>query len=161
VLEHVDDPAAALRTIRSWLRPGGALVVGVPNLASWQATIGGARWFHLDLPRHRTHFTPAGLRTLLAATGFDVTAERHVLAEHNPFGMWQSAANRLTRTPSYLYHLLKRNAPARSTDLALTLAALPLAPVAALGELAAGVARRGGTIAVSATGVPGAPRAPA
>jgi hypothetical protein len=58
--------------------------------------------------------------------------------------------SRFTRRPSYLYHLLKRNAPARSRDLAVTLAALPLAPPAAALELLAGLARRGGTVAVVA-----------
>lgn len=154
VLEHVDDPRAALRTIRSWLRPGGALLIGVPNLASVQAAVGGRRWYHLDVPRHRTHFTANGLRTLLRAEGFTVHAERHVLLEHNPFGMWQSAVNRVTRRPSYLFHLLKRNAPWRSADLVVTLAALPLLPVAALAEWLAGRRGRGGTVAVLAVREP-------
>jgi SAM-dependent methyltransferase len=150
VLEHLDDPGAALERAADWLRPGGALLVGVPNLASLQARLGGPRWYHLDLPRHRTHFTPAGVRALLAARGFEPVAVHHVLAEHNPFGMWQSLVNRVTRTPSYLYNALKRNAPARSLDLPVTLLALPLAPLAALLELGAGLAGRGGTIAVMA-----------
>ncbi|HVF77939.1 MAG TPA: class I SAM-dependent methyltransferase, partial [Solirubrobacteraceae bacterium] len=50
VLEHLDDPGAALERIASWLRPGGLLVVGVPNLGSVQARAGGARWYHLDVP---------------------------------------------------------------------------------------------------------------
>ena len=64
--------------------------------------------------------------------------------------MWQSMANRVTATPSYLYNLLKRNAPARSPDLALTIAFLPIAIPAALLELMAGLAHRGGTITVLA-----------
>ena len=150
VLEHVEDPRGALEAIAGWLRPGGGLVLGVPNLASWQARIGGTRWFHLDLPRHRTHFTPAGLEAILAATGFEVVGMRHRLLEHNPFGMWQSAVNRLTSTPSYLFNLLKRNAPLRSPDALVTLAALPLLPVAAVVELAAAASGHGGTVAVSA-----------
>ncbi len=150
VLEHLDDPADALRRIHGWLRPGGALVVGVPNLGSLQARVGGTRWFHLDLPRHRTHFTVDGLRAALTAAGFEVVAVHHVLAEHNPFGMWQSAVSRITTRPSYLFHLLKRNAPWRSRDLVITLLALPLLPLAVLAELLAGLARRGGTVAVTA-----------
>jgi len=150
VLEHVEDPGAALRTLRGWLAPGGALLVGVPNLASWQARLAGPRWYHLDLPRHRTHFTPAGLTALLRDSGFAVERSHHVFAEHNPLGMWLAGVSRLTRRPSYLYHLLKHNAPARSPDLLVTVLALPFAPVAAALELLAGLARRGGTLAVVA-----------
>jgi SAM-dependent methyltransferase len=150
VLEHLDDPGAALADLRHALKPAGALLVGVPNLASLQAKFGGARWYHLDVPRHRTHFTPRGLVELLTTTGFTPLSPHHLLAEHNPFGMWQSVVSRLTRDPSYLYNLLKRNASLRSRDLPITIAALPLAPIAAGTELLAGVTRRGGTIAVLA-----------
>jgi hypothetical protein len=68
--------------------------------------------------------------------------------------MWQSLVNRATRHPSYLYNLLKRNAPLSSPDLALTVAALPLAPLAFLLELLAGLLRRGGTVAVLARVAP-------
>jgi hypothetical protein len=150
VLEHLDDPGAALSRLRGWLRPGGGLLVGVPNLDSLQARIGGARWYHLDVPRHRVHFTSAGMPALLWRRGFEVVGVRHLLLEHNPFGMWQSWLSRLTSHPSYVYNLLKRNAPLRSPDLAISVAMLPLAPVAALVELAAGFAALGGTVAVLA-----------
>ena len=107
-------------------------------------------WYHLDVPRHRVHFTPAGLSALLRRTGFTPLATHHVLLEHNPFGMWQSFVNRFTSHPSYLYNLLKRNAPLRSRDLLITAGAALLAPIAALAELAAGLAGRGGTLAVLA-----------
>lgn len=150
VLEHLEDPRAALRTLRGWLAPGGVLLVGVPNLDSWQARLAAERWYHLDLPRHRTHFSPRGLATLLEETGFEVERVEHVLAEHNPLGMWLAVANRVTRRPNYLYHLLKRSAPVRSRDLPMTLLALPLVPFAVAVELLAGVCRRGGTVAVIA-----------
>ena len=54
------------------------------------------------------------------------------------------------RAASYLYNLLKRNAPPSPRDLAITVAALGVAPVAVLAELLAGLAGRGGTIAVLA-----------
>jgi 2-polyprenyl-3-methyl-5-hydroxy-6-metoxy-1,4-benzoquinol methylase len=150
VLEHLDDPGAALERIAGWLRPAGLLVIGVPNLASVQARMGGARWFHLDVPRHRTHFTVAGLHALLRRHGLEPVSTHHTLAEHNPFGLWQSVVSRATRTPSWLYHALKRNAPLRSRDAAVTMAALALAPVAVAAEFAFALARRGGTVAVVA-----------
>ena len=148
VLEHVEDPHGALARVASWLRPGGVLLVGVPNLASLQAAVARGRWFHLDAPRHRTHFTPQGLDTLLRGCALEPVRTTHVLAEHNPFGLWQSLVP--TRTPSFLYHLLKRNTAPAPRDLAVTAAAVPLAPLAALVELGAGAAGRGGTMAVLA-----------
>ena len=150
VLEHVDDPGAALDDVARWLCPGGALLVGVPNLASLQARLAGERWYHLDLPRHRTHFTPAGVEALLAAHGFETVRTTHLLLEHNPFGMWQSLVNRATRTPNWLYHALKRNARFDAHDAAVTTAALPLLPLAVVLEALAGATRRGGAIAVLA-----------
>lgn len=143
VLEHVEDPATALGRLRGWLRPGGTLLVGVPDLDSRQARIGGPRWYHLDLPRHRTHFTARGIVTLLERTGFGVERVEDRLLEQNPFGLWQSAVNRVTPTPSWLYHALKRNAPLRAADLVPTVAAAPLLPLAVL-------ARPRGTVAVRA-----------
>ncbi len=151
VLEHLEDPRVALGRIRGWLAPGGAVLVGVPNLDSLQARLGGPRWYHLDVPRHRTHFTTAGLDRLLAAEGFSVRGTHQLVLEHNPFGMWQTLVSLLTATPSYLYNLLKRNAPVRSPDLLITAAAVPLAPLAAALELAAGLSGHGGTVAVVAT----------
>lgn len=150
VLEHVENPAATLDVLHGWLRPGGVLVVGVPNLDSWQARVGGRHWFHLDLPRHRTHFTARGLTRLLTDHGFDVIRTTHILGEHNPYGMWQSAVSRGTARPSYLFHLLKRNAELDPRDLAVTALGLVLLPVAVAAELAAGLCRRGGTVAVVA-----------
>jgi SAM-dependent methyltransferase len=150
VLEHLDDPAAALARVAGWLRPGGGLLVGVPNLASWQARAAGAHWYHLDLPRHRVHFTALGLRALLARGGFGVVGEHHVLAEHNPYGMWQSAVSRVAGEPSWLWRWLRREAAFDARAATVSAAAAPLAPLAAGVELAAGLARSGGTVAFTA-----------
>ncbi len=150
VLEHVEDPEAAVAHVGALLPAGGLLLVGVPNLASVQARVGRERWFHLDLPRHRTHFTPAGMRALLERHGFTVEREEHALLEHNPFGLWQSLVNRVTRTPSWFFNALKRNAPLVHPDALITVALLPLAPLCLLAERAFARSQRGGTIAVLA-----------
>lgn len=69
-LEHTDDPLRDLRRVFAALRPGGVVSIAVPNFGGTQARRFGPDWYHLDLPRHRTHFTPAGLGTLLGRAGF-------------------------------------------------------------------------------------------
>lgn len=150
VLEHLDDPPTALVTVRGWLRPGGLLLVGVPNLASMQADVAGEGWLHLDAPRHRVHFTADGLRRLLVRSGFDVVRTHHLVLEQNVHSMWFALLTRLGMRPGFPFHFLKRNIDARPRDVALTVAGLPLIPVAAVLEGGAAVTRRGGTVAVVA-----------
>ncbi len=52
VLEHLRDPAEMLATAAEHLEPGGVLALGVPNPDSLQFGLLGARWAHLDAPRH-------------------------------------------------------------------------------------------------------------
>ena len=120
MLEHLADPGAALERIAGLARARrGGLLVGVPNLASLQARVGGERWYHLDVPRHRIHFTPAGLTRLLERSGFaPVGRPITCCSSTTPTGCGSRRVNRLTRHPSYLYNLLKRNAPLGSRDLA-------------------------------------------
>jgi SAM-dependent methyltransferase len=149
-LEHMADPRAAVGRAAGWLRPGGVLLVAVPNLASLQARIAGREWFHLDLPRHRTHFTPAGLRACMRGAGIEPGRTWHLVPEHNFHGMWFALLTRLGMTPGFPFHALKRNAPLRPSDLALVALAGPLLlPVAVVLELAACAARRGGTIVMA------------
>lgn len=152
VLEHLADPAADLSRVRRWLRPGGRIVLAVPNRASLQAWIGGDRWFHQDVPRHITHFTPEGVERLLERSGFESPVISHLLVEHNFLGMWQTLLNHLTGERNVLFRSLKRDAgnpgwARRGRDLAISVLAgvLLLAPAIVL-ELAAGIARHGGTI---------------
>jgi hypothetical protein len=150
VLEHLDEPGRALRRAASWLEPEGLLLVGVPNAASLQARIGGPGWLHWDAPRHRVHFTPAGLEALLRDSDFVPLNTAHMVWEHNPAGMWMALLARLGMTPGFPFHLLKRNVAARPRDLALLALGLPLAPLALALEAAAAAGRRGGTIATVA-----------
>jgi 2-polyprenyl-3-methyl-5-hydroxy-6-metoxy-1,4-benzoquinol methylase len=69
-LEHVPDPRSVLKAARQLLAPGGALVIQVPNYASWDVDYFGDAATVLDLPRHLTHFTPPTLLAMLAREGF-------------------------------------------------------------------------------------------
>lgn len=69
-LEHLPDPAGALRRVREWLRPGGIVVIRVVNAAGYEATALGIAWRGWALPHHLFHFSPASLCALLRSTGF-------------------------------------------------------------------------------------------
>lgn len=70
VLEHVEDPLAALRRARELLRPRGILSVATPNATSWLHKRYGDRWRGLEPPRHLQIFSPSGLRRLICEAGF-------------------------------------------------------------------------------------------
>jgi SAM-dependent methyltransferase len=75
-LEHVVDPVASLETARRALKPGGRLLIGVPNFASHRSHRYGERWWLLELPRHRFHFTPDALGIALDRAGFETESLR-------------------------------------------------------------------------------------
>lgn len=150
VLEHLDDPAAALKRVAGWVDPGGLVLIGVPNAASWQARIGGAGWLHWDAPRHRVHLTPRGVSELLRRAELATVRTQHFVWEHNPAAMWMALLSRAGMTPGFPFHALKRNVAIGPRDLALTAVGVPLLPVALAMEAAAAGLRRGGTVAVVA-----------
>jgi SAM-dependent methyltransferase len=72
VLEHLHDPMSSLREIHRILKPGGIVVLRVPNLRSWDAHLFGEYWAGFDAPRHLYVFTPQMMNELLARSGFTV-----------------------------------------------------------------------------------------
>ena len=73
VLEHVFDPSLVLAEVYRVLRPGGILMLEMPNFNSLWASILGKYWFPLEIPRHLYHFTPLTLKAILTKTGFSLT----------------------------------------------------------------------------------------
>lgn len=76
-LEHEMRPRQVLEETWRVLRPGGHLIVKVPNFASLLRRIRGSYWCGLRFPDHVTYFSPATLSELLARCGFEM-ARFHV-----------------------------------------------------------------------------------
>ena len=73
VLEHVHELHNTLRQLLAALRPGGRLLLAVPNAESLDAQHYRAAWASYDVPRHLYHFVPATMHRLLAAHGLRIS----------------------------------------------------------------------------------------
>jgi len=88
VLEHVCSPFELLGQLRRIMKPGGILLIDVPNNAV--VSLRGRllhRWPELDLGEHINHFVPSTLDTALIRAGF--TPRRRF---HGMFGGVESLA---------------------------------------------------------------------
>jgi SAM-dependent methyltransferase len=78
VLEHLADPARALRRTAELLSAGGVVIVSSPSIDSLQAALFRRHWYGLDdVPRHLHHFSRNSLNLLLGGCGLKV--ERHLM----------------------------------------------------------------------------------
>jgi len=73
VLEHVHKLNERIQRIYQLLKPGGTLIIAVPDSDSWDAVKYKNFWAAYDLPRHLYHFTQDSLKKLVNKNGFSVT----------------------------------------------------------------------------------------
>ena len=111
VMEHVDDPVALARHLRGWLKPGGELVVVVPNKESLHRRLavlmGLAPALDTLSPRdhlvgHQRVYDLAGLETDLRAAGFEPFERRGFFLKTLPNGMMLSHSPELIRALNVL-----------------------------------------------------------
>lgn len=69
VLEHIHDPLAALIRLRAWLKPGGKILIEVPNVYQPYGPLEG----NFFQNAHLTNFSPRTLSELLRRAGFEVS----------------------------------------------------------------------------------------
>lgn len=67
VLEHVQSPSRWLASVAGWLKPGGFIVIEVPDFAAFPRASLNAE--------HLTHFTPAHLQCFMARHGLAQVAD--------------------------------------------------------------------------------------
>jgi SAM-dependent methyltransferase len=85
VLDHLQDPPAALGEVYRWLRSGGLLVLGLPSVESWDARLFGSAWLGWDAPRHLYVFAEETLRNILEGVGFQVVTTRCFYGAYGSF----------------------------------------------------------------------------
>lgn len=99
VLEHLAEPLESLRIARTWLRPGGVLVVAVPStlnllsgrlgLAAYRL-LGRVKTLRIP-PYHLFEYTPATLVRMVTAAGFSVVRLRQSAVPLRRMGLRGSA----------------------------------------------------------------------
>jgi SAM-dependent methyltransferase len=72
VLEHVPTPGEAVSALRAALRPGGILLIEVPNAGSEVARRQGSNWPALKLPHHVGQYEPRSMTALLEAARLEI-----------------------------------------------------------------------------------------
>jgi len=92
VLEHLYKPEEYLAVAHRLLKPGGRLLVQVPNAASWQFLMFGENWNGIDVPRHLHNFRLSDLTVLLDRCGFETVRTKHFSLRDNPAGFSISLA---------------------------------------------------------------------
>lgn len=76
VLEHVPDVKAQITELKRLIKPGGLVVIAVPNFKSHDAQIYKEHWAAFDVPRHLTHFSRSAIEKLFTEQGFSYNGYR-------------------------------------------------------------------------------------
>jgi 2-polyprenyl-3-methyl-5-hydroxy-6-metoxy-1,4-benzoquinol methylase len=159
VLEHIDKPIEFLEKIKDHLDHSGVIIIGVPNIDSLQAKISASKWLHLDVPRHRLHYSPMSIRNVLNLAGYRVVSIDHFSLEFNVIGMFQSLLNLLGYETNILYRIIKRDYQCTNTlrcifQLTMPFLSLLLLPISVFFTTFESLIKKGGTILVYAVPVP-------
>jgi hypothetical protein len=153
-LEHLPAPREALRQAASELRPGGVVVLALPNAASLQAAAFGGRWLALDPPRHLVHVPAKSLLAGASDAGLRVERVSYWRGGQVLIGWLHGLVGLLPGHPS-LYEALRVSSarwtavsPARRAyAIAAGLVLSPIALACSALEVACG---RGGSVYVEA-----------
>lgn len=87
VLEHTFSPREQLDRVAQLLKPGGAVVISVPNWSSLDRRVFGEFWQGLDPPRHLYVFSELHLKSYLEQTGFELTHSACFMPAYFSFAM--------------------------------------------------------------------------
>jgi SAM-dependent methyltransferase len=74
LIEHLFDPLAFCRQVRSLLKPGGVFILTTPNINGFDLLLLGKDSYNISGPNHLNYFNPESIAILLKRSGFKVVA---------------------------------------------------------------------------------------
>jgi len=87
VLEHLYNPIANTQYAYNLLKPGGVLVISIPNVESLENKIFRQYWLGWDLPRHLYLFPQKQIEIMLSEIGFQVKEYLCIAGSHHALGL--------------------------------------------------------------------------
>jgi SAM-dependent methyltransferase len=115
--EHLDNPSAALTSLRHWLEDDARLFIAVPNFAGLLPSLFRPFWYNLALPLHVSQFTKRGITSLLESNGFVV---ERIVCNSDPVSIPMTLFFNAGGTVETL------NPPSRYLLMAIAMACIPL-----------------------------------
>jgi len=79
--EHVSNPNEILDQIINQSKNSLTVVIALPNYKSFDAKYYRAFWAAYDVPRHRFHYSPMGIKKLMKSYGFECLKAKPMLLD--------------------------------------------------------------------------------
>jgi 2-polyprenyl-3-methyl-5-hydroxy-6-metoxy-1,4-benzoquinol methylase len=141
VVEHLSDPQDLLNElIKHNLAKGGLVVIEVPNIKSWQASLAGRRWMHLDIQRHISHFSSEQLEKIALKSGLVCKKTSYFSFHLGVLGMTDTVLKLLGYRRNIIYDLKNKR------SIGLKMAIFFLLPFTTIFEFSSSMISRGGVI---------------
>jgi 2-polyprenyl-3-methyl-5-hydroxy-6-metoxy-1,4-benzoquinol methylase len=97
VFEHLDDPASHTRQWPALVRPGGFVILEVPNIDSIGARLCYESWLGSDAKHHINHQAPTTIIATLRELGFDPARTEYFSSKFSYVFLWSALLGFLFR----------------------------------------------------------------
>lgn len=102
VFEHTNCPTETLKKLNRILKPGGTLIIAIPQSDCLAYKIFGQCWVQLDIPRHLFTFQEKTIKEYAKKTGFKIKKIRYNSTSFQFLGSFLYWTNNYRRKEKYL-----------------------------------------------------------